>query len=217
MRRTWLLLVTVLWVSASATVARASIVERVVAVVGERPILFSDLTYRARPFLYQIQSSTQNPAQRAAAQSQVFHDLLDRMIDDRLEEQVADRAHLSVTPDEVDTALRTVASRAGIGVADLVAEAERQGLHEQDYRDELRRQLLEGKLIELRVRGRVRVTDGDARAVYARWSQEQVAPIPSYDTVRTEMFERAYGEAMQRQRKLWLGELRRGAYVDVRL
>lgn len=32
--------------------------------------------------------------------------------------------------------------------------------------------MLEGKLIQLRVRNRVRVTDADARAVYSRWVKE---------------------------------------------
>ena len=31
------------------------------------------------------------------------------------------------------------------------------------------------------------------------------------------MLDRAYGEQMERQRKLWLQELRRGLYIDVRL
>ena len=41
--------------------------------------------------------------------------------------------------------------------------------------------------------------------------------IPTYEEVKDQMAERAYGEAMERQRKLWLLELRRGVYVDVRL
>ena len=45
----------------------------------------------------------------------------------------------------------------------------RRGITEQDFRDEIRRQILEGKLIELRVRPRVRVTEQDARAAYQHW------------------------------------------------
>jgi peptidyl-prolyl cis-trans isomerase SurA len=41
--------------------------------------------------------------------------------------------------------------------------------------------------------------------------------LPGYDEVKEAMSERAFGEAMERQRKLWLQELRRGVYVDVRL
>jgi peptidyl-prolyl cis-trans isomerase SurA len=41
--------------------------------------------------------------------------------------------------------------------------------------------------------------------------------IPTYEEVKDQMTDRAFGEAMERQRKLWLQELRRGVYVDVRL
>jgi peptidyl-prolyl cis-trans isomerase SurA len=303
--------------------AEAAIVERVVAIVGERPILLSELRHRARPFLYRIIVTTPNAAQQAAAETEMFRELLNRMIDDRLEEQAADKAHLTVTSEEVDQALRNIAQSAHLPVADLLGEAKRQGLTEQDYRDEIRRQVLEGKLVQLRVRGRVRVTDQDSRTAYAHWLKEmgeqtqaelriialrltpgmtdqqvstrlalgesiaqrarsgddfcklvtdysddaQTKPtcgsrgpqpmsalvpalqdevrtmkdgetsrpirygneailivqvvshgkVPGYEEVRNEMDQRAFGEAMERQRKLWLSELRRGVYVDVRL
>jgi peptidyl-prolyl cis-trans isomerase SurA len=150
----------------------ASIVERVVAVVGERPILLSELRQRARPHLFRIASQTQNPTQQAAAENEMFRDLLNRMIDDRLTEQAADKAHLTVTPEEVDAAIRDVAQRAHLDPRQVVAEAKKSGLSEQEYRDEMRRQVLQGKLIQLRVRGRVRVTDQDARAAYQHMLKE---------------------------------------------
>lgn len=152
--------------------ADASIVERIVAIVGERPILLSDLRHRARPFLYRIAAQTQNPTQQAAQESEMFRELLNKMIDERLEETAADKAHLAVTPEDVDNGIRQVAAQAKLAPKDLVAEAKKSGLSEQDYRDEIRRQLLEGKLIQLRVRGRVRVTEQDARAAYAHWARE---------------------------------------------
>lgn len=308
--------------------AEASIVERIVAVVGERPILLSELRLRARPFLYRIAQQTQNATQQAAAESEVFRDVLTRLIDERLEEQAADKAHLTVTPEEVDNGIRQVAQQARLDPKQLIAEAKRSGLTEQDYRDEIRRQVLEGKLIQLRVRGRVRVTEQDARAYYTRYARDMAqqqpvdlrilvliipggssqqtqnarmalgeeisrrgnagesfcdlvtnysddqrtkptcgsngpvplhmlqpelqqvattlkpgevsAPIlfrdptgnqavlvvqvnntqakaPPYDQVKDQMMERAFVEATERQRKLWLQELRRGIYIDVRL
>jgi peptidyl-prolyl cis-trans isomerase SurA len=169
--------------------SEGAIVERVVAVVGERPILLSDLLHRAEPHLARIRDAALDDARRVAAESTLHRELLERMIDERLEEVAADRAHLAVSPDEIDAALRNIATAARISVPELVEEAKRQGLAEQAYRDELRRQILEAKLLELRVRVRVR---------------------PSEDP-------RAYADAMARARKEWLLELRRGVYVDVRL
>ena len=315
---------------AGVTLARpsdASIVERIVAVVGERPILLSELRLRGRPHLWRIAASTPNPTQQAAQESEMFRELLNRLIDERLEETAADKSHITVSPEEVDNGIRQVASQTKLQPKDVIAEAKKQGLTEQDYRDEIRRQVLEGKLIQLRVRGRVRVTEQDARAAYGRWVKEvtqqnpvdlkiivlQVPPgnpqtaaarqvlaeelsnrarkgddfcqlvldysedpttkqtcgsrgavpmnmlfpelqqaatslkpgetaapinfrdpmgnsailvvqlaskqpaIPAYDQVKDQMMERAFVDATERQRKLWLSELRRGVYIDVRL
>jgi peptidyl-prolyl cis-trans isomerase SurA len=316
-------------VLSDAPPAEASIVERIVAVVGERPILLSELRLRARPHLYRIQTQAQNSAQQAAEESAMFRELLSRMIDERLEEQAASKANITVGPDEVDAGIRQVAAQAHIDVPTAIAEAKRQGgLSEQDYRDEIRRQVLEGKLIQLRVRNRVRVTDADARNTYNRWAKEmmkeqtidlrllalaippdatqeriaarialgeelsrrgkagedfckmvhdysddpstrdncgsrgplrvaQLSPellgvvralkpgdvsqpiqfrdptgqagiliaqspkepqkVPSFEQVKEEMLNQAFFEATERQRKLWLQELRRGLYIDVRL
>lgn len=304
-------------------VAEASIVERVVAVIGDRPILLSELRHRARPHLIAIAAQNPTQAQQAAAESEKIRELLTRMIDDRLEEIAADKARLAVSAEEVDNGIKNVAASQRLSVAELLNEAQRQGLSEQDYRDEIRRQLLEGKLIQLRVRGRVRVTEADARATYTRWIRDsggdavvdphilalriqpgatdedikvretfaqelvirarrgedfckivaqysddtqtkttcgsrgpqplqalfgplreivqklgagetgdplrfgteailivqvrQAAHVPAFEEVKESMLDRAYGDAMERQRKLWLLELRRGLYIDVRL
>ncbi len=311
---------------AASVPARAMIVERVVAVVGERSILLSDLKHRARPYLFHIYGSTQNPTQQAAQETEMYREVLNRMIDDRLEEQAADKAHLTVTADEIDRGIKQKADSINLSTRQLLAEAKRQGLSESDYRDEIRRQVLEGKLVQLRVMSRVRVTEEDARAAYAHWlkeSKEQggeavvdvrilarrvpqgatdadvaatetfarelaerarhgedfcklveqytedpstkatcgsrglqqvvnlLAPIadaiaglkkgqvaepvtfgreavlviqvarppgvPLFEEVREPMRDRAMGEVIERQRKAWLQELRRGVYVDVRL
>jgi hypothetical protein len=96
-------------------------------------------------------------------------------------------------------------------------------MSEQDFRGELRRQILEGKLIERRVRPRVRVTEHDAHVAYAQWVKELAtmptppARIPGYDEVKDERMQQAAVEGLERARRQWLDELRRGVYVDVRL
>jgi peptidyl-prolyl cis-trans isomerase SurA len=149
-------------------VARAAVAERIVAIVGEHAILLSDMRNRARPFLLQIHSKVPAGAQLAAAESELYKQLIERMIDDRVEQQAAERAHLSVTAEEIDSGIRNVATQQGISVERLIDEAIKTGLTRQEYRDEVRRQILEGKLLQLRVRSRVRVTEEDVRATYAK-------------------------------------------------
>jgi peptidyl-prolyl cis-trans isomerase SurA len=132
-----------------ASAASGSIVERIVAVVAERPIFKTELHARARPHLLGVHE--EDPSRAAAIESTILRELLERMIDERLEEEAAIQAHLVVTPEEIDTALAYVARNANLDLPMLLAAAKAQGLSEGEYRDE-RRQILEGKLLQLRVR-----------------------------------------------------------------
>lgn len=311
-----------LGLSTFAPPAEAVIVERIVAVVGDKPILLSELRQRAKPQLTALAAQTGgDPTRMAVAEPQIFKATLDQMIDERLMEAQADRAHISITVAQIDEAIKNKAAGLGVSVKDLLSVAARQGFTEQDYRDEVRRQLLEGRLIQLRIAGRVKVTETDARAAYAhvvkqmedespvdlqvlalrvpkdgagvdgkmKLAEEIVARansgedfcdlvkqfsddtstrdicgdpgaqpiknihpdaraqlasmrpgdisrpvkiadqaivvfrlkkrevIPPFDQVREQMYEQATEEAVLHQRDLWVQELRRGVYLDVRL
>jgi len=157
---------------------RATIVERVVAVIGERPLLWTDLLRRSAATRIQIRMQTHDANVVAVQEQEMFKELLQKMIDERLEEQQADKAHINITPDEVDRGIANIAAQAQqqqgrpVTVEDVLSEVRRRGLSDQDFREEIRRQIMEGKLVELRVRPRVRVTEQDAHAAYQHWLQE---------------------------------------------
>jgi peptidyl-prolyl cis-trans isomerase SurA len=165
-------------VLAAAPRAQATIVERVVAVIGERPVLWTDVLRRATAGRVQIRQQTRDPNVISLQEQEMYKELLDRMIDDRLEELQADRAHITVTPEEIDRAIANIAAQAQaqqghpVATADVLAEVHRRGMTDQDFHDEIHRQILEGKLIELRVRPRVRVTEQDAHSTYTLWVDE---------------------------------------------
>jgi peptidyl-prolyl cis-trans isomerase SurA len=153
--------------------ARATVIERVVAVVGERAILLSDLRGRAQPFLAQIVQQVPTGAQRNAAISQLYKGLIEKLVDEELEQRAAIQAKVAVTPREIEEALQRVASQNQVTVERLFAEAKRTGLDEPAYREELRRQLLQTKLINVRLQGRIRVSDDDLRSAYQKLVMEE--------------------------------------------
>jgi hypothetical protein len=57
---------------------------------------------------------------------------------------------------------------------------------------------------------------GNSAVLVVQLASEQ-PKIPPYDQVKDQMMERAFVDSTERQRKLWLSELRRGVYIDVRL
>jgi len=147
--------------------ADAVVIERVVAVVGERAILQSDVRKRARPFLLQIYQQVPPGPQRAAAESKVFSQLIERMVDEELEAAAAARNNTTVTSEEIDHAIGNVARMARVTVAELYQDVQRSsGMSEQEYRQEIRRQVLEGKLLNARLRERV--TKDDIRTMFER-------------------------------------------------
>jgi peptidyl-prolyl cis-trans isomerase SurA len=154
------------------------VLDRLVAVVGERPVLLSELRRRVRPAFYRVDAIGGDVKTRADAKEVALRETLDRIIDGRLVEAAADAAHVTVLSHEIDAGIRAVAAQAKLSVDELLAEAQRQGMSEAEYKDEIRRQLLEGKLLRMR---NVQVTDVEGRAVYATWKKEQTGPDASID------------------------------------
>lgn len=153
--------------------AAATVIERVVAVIEDRAVFLTDLKDRAKPYLLRIYQEVPNGAQRAAAISQVYRAVLERMVDEELQDRAANQAQLTISTQEIDQALARVAEQNELTVTDIIAEARASGMSEQDYRDELRHQLLEAKLLNLRLQGRIRVSEEDIRDLYRELERQQ--------------------------------------------
>ena len=153
--------------------AQAAIVERIVAVVGEDAILLSDLKERAMPYLLRIYAQIPEGPARAANISQLYRMVLDNMIDEELEYDAARKAGVEITDEQVDAAIEQTAAQNGISVNEILVEAKRSGLSVQNYREELRRQLIQRSMMELRLRGRINVNENDLRASYRRLVLEE--------------------------------------------
>jgi peptidyl-prolyl cis-trans isomerase SurA len=155
-------------------------IDRIAAVVGEKPIFLSEVRRRVRPHFYRIDFMGGDPKDRDAAKRTAMREMVERMIDEQLEAADAEKTHISTDDAEIDGGIKQVLAQAKLSKDDLLAEVKKQGMTETEYRDEIRRQIIEGKLVQLRVRVRIKVGEPEARAVYATWVKEQTgenAPI----------------------------------------
>ncbi|MCH2108231.1 MAG: peptidyl-prolyl cis-trans isomerase [Polyangiaceae bacterium] len=153
--------------------AHAAVVERVVAVVGKKAILLSDVKKRSVQFLVRVYAQVPEGPQRAAAISQVYTAVLDQMVTEELEDLAATEAGITVSAEELDRAQKALAEQNGISEGQLLAEAKRSGLDVIQYREDMRRQVLRQKLQGLRLRGRIRVTENDIREAYQKAKREE--------------------------------------------
>ena len=153
--------------------AEAVVVERVVAVVAEKAILLSDLRKRAEPFLIRLHTQVPAGPQRAAAESKVYSQLINKMVEEELEAAAATRQNLRVTAEEVDKALQRIAAAGRVPLSKLFENVEREsGMTEVEYRQEIRRQVLEGKLLN-RFIANARITDQEIEEMFNRVRKQE--------------------------------------------
>ena len=161
------------WLLSLAPPADAVVVERVVAVVGEKGILLSDLRRRARPFLLRLYAQIPAGPQRAAAESKVYGQLMERMVDEELESIAASRQSTRVSAEEVDKALQRISRASGQPLSKLLQDVEKStGMTETEYRLEIRRQVLEGKLLN-RFIANQRITEDELTEMLKRMKREE--------------------------------------------
>lgn len=155
---------------ARAHTARADVIERVIAVVDDEPLFLSELRRRAVPFLAQVERVP--PLQREAATTQLYTELLDHLIDEALFLRAAHKEQVHVTADDVDRAIHNVQRQSQLGEHEFWQAVAGQGFTEAQYRDDVRRQLIRLKLLNVRARGRVNLTEPDVRARYDQLVRE---------------------------------------------
>jgi peptidyl-prolyl cis-trans isomerase SurA len=153
--------------------SRATIVERIVAIVEDKAIMLSELKDRSRPYLMRIYAEVPAGAQRSGMVSQIYKMVLDHIIDEELTRRAADTAKLSVGDEEVQRSLELVAAQNQLSLEELFAEARRNGQTDATYREEIRRQVLQMKLIELRLQGRIRPSAAEVTAAYETFRMEE--------------------------------------------
>jgi peptidyl-prolyl cis-trans isomerase SurA len=151
---------------ASASVpAHAEVVERVVAVVNDEAIFLSELRRRAAPFLARI-AQIPSQTQQMQAIEELYGELLERMVQEELFIQAAEELQVTVTRAEVDRAIANVQRQSQLSEADFWEAVRGQGFTAEQYRADVRRQLLRLKVLNTRARGRVNITEQQVRERY---------------------------------------------------
>ena len=155
-----------LWPARSSAEARGAVevVERVVAVVDEEPLFLSELRRRAVPFFPRVLSAPLG--QREALLEQLYRELLQKMIDEKLIELEARKLEVRVTPSEIEEAIGRVRRQSGLSEDEFWATLRDSGMDPRAYREEVRRQLLRLKVVGRKLRGRVDVSEEDVRRLY---------------------------------------------------
>ncbi len=152
---------------AAAPPARARVVERVAAVVGDSIVLASEVEERVAPMLADV-NQIRDPDKRAARATALRREVLDRLIDDELILQQATELKLSISNEQVDASIEEIKKQNNLNDEQLREALRGQGMTMAAYRADLRRQLLRFRVLNIAVGSRVNISDDEVRAYYER-------------------------------------------------
>jgi len=139
----------------------------IVAVVNSEPITYQELSSEVRRVSQQLVQQNQ----AAPAPAEMRRLVLERMINDKAQLQMAREQGIRTDAAAIDRAEQTVASQNGVDVEALRQKLAKDGVSQQSFRDGLHDQLTLSRLHEREVESSIKVSDVDVdRAI-----QEQQA------------------------------------------
>ncbi len=136
----------------------AEIVDRSVAVVNNDIITLSEVNEIGKPLFQRVAEQTP-PSELGEALLQARKTVIEKLIDKKILLQEAKRYNITVSDEEVDTALLRILERNRTTVEQFRKEIATMGLDEKQYKEDLKDQILSSKLVNIAVRSRVIVPE----------------------------------------------------------
>lgn len=206
---------TVLLLAFLGLAARAEIVDRMVAVAGNRVITWSDVMAEARyeAFLLGREPPPPDDLARPDAREPILSKLFSKLIDQRLLEQDRDALPFS-SPDESETQRRLEEVRRRFPSPEAYRQAlALHRLSEAELIEHLEQETNLMVFVERRLRPQVRLDPGETERHYQETfapelRQREQAAIPPLAEVRKEIEGVLAEQQMNRRLEQWLGDLR---------
>lgn len=149
------LFATLLMLMPLASNAKVEMLDRIVAVVNDGAIMASELDERINIIALQFQEKGQQLPPPAIMREQV----LDRMILERVQLQLADRAGIKVDEATLNQALAGIARQNGMTLEGFAAALQQDGYDWPQFREQIRDDMIISRLQQRSVASRIRVTD----------------------------------------------------------
>lgn len=157
--------------TAAAATSGVQAADYILAIVNSEPITHNEVLTRSQQVLRNLgEQGGQRPA--LPSLQALAPEVLERLIDEKVQEQRALETGLRVDDFAVEQALASIAAQNGGGLEDLRAELRRQGISEASFRRDIRQQMLIQRLRERDVDSRVRVSEQEIDQHLVQQSQQ---------------------------------------------
>ncbi len=148
------------------------VVDRIVAVVNEDLITLYDLNQAFQPYEANIRALGYSPEKEQEALFKLRADLLNRIVDRKLTDQAIKRNNIEVSEKEIDAALERIKEGRSLTDEDLRAGLAQQGLTMEEYRQNIKQQLLRNILVNREVKSKIVITEDEIKRYYDAHSEK---------------------------------------------
>jgi len=143
--------------------------DSVVAVVNDGVIMRSELDDR----IAQVEQQAQTQDGNLPPRSQLAQQVLERMVMDEIQLQMARQANLSVDDTELNRQLRSIAESNGMTLDQFADAVEADGMTLGGVREEIRREMLMRQVQQRQISQRVTVTERDVERFLSQQPSQQ--------------------------------------------
>ncbi|NOQ64338.1 MAG: molecular chaperone SurA [Methyloprofundus sp.] len=143
----------------SVNVAAVQFLDGIVAVVEDDVILESELMAQTSVIAMQLKAgNVELPPENI-----LYRQVLDRLIIEKLQSQLAEKAGVNVTDQIVDASLARIAQQNGLDMQGFKAELANQGMDYQAFRENMRKEIVINQIRNQQIGARVRVSDQEVK------------------------------------------------------
>ena len=186
-------------------------VDRIVAVVNDEVITQNDLNERVNLVIRQLQRQ----GGQIPPSDQLSRQILERMINDSVQIQLAKENGIKVDDPTLDKTIERIAQENNLSMTEFRAALDRDGVKYPRFREDIRHEILLARLREREVENGIVVTDAEVDTELARESKEASSDSEyRLSHIMVTVPQQATAEQIEQRRKravLALSELRRGA------
>jgi peptidyl-prolyl cis-trans isomerase SurA len=142
------------------------VVDRIVAVVNDEIITLYDLNKELQPYEENIKALGYDADKTRETLFKLRSDLLNKLIDRKLTDQQIKKNNINVSSKEIDGAIERIKETRSYTDEDFRAGLAEQGLTMEEYRENLKQQLLRRNLVNREIRSKIVVTNEEIEEYY---------------------------------------------------
>lgn len=146
--------------------------DRLVAIVNDDVITLSQLNEALAPYVQQFREAHYPQQVERERLFKVRQDILNKMIDQKLTDQEAQRLRVSVDDRDVDQQIEQIKSQHFLTEEELRKALATQGYTLEEYRKQTKEQMLRIKFINIEVKSKIAITEKDIRDYYENHKED---------------------------------------------